>query len=87
MSSFGYLKRFKVHSLKIDGMFVKNSDSDGDDRAVIEAIVRLARHKKLHTVAEFVCSQPVLETVRALGADYGQGFHLHMPEPLANLVY
>lgn len=86
LSSFGYLKRFKVHSLKIDGMFVKNSDSDGDDRAVIEAIVRLARHKKLHTVAEFVCSQPVLETVRALGADYGQGFHLHMPEPLANLV-
>lgn len=86
LSSFGYLKRFKVHSLKIDGMFVKNADRDGDDRAVIEAIVRLARHKKLHTVAEFVGSQAVLDTVRALGADYGQGFHLHVPEPLDNLV-
>lgn len=86
LSSFGYLKRFKVSSLKIDGMFVKNADSDADDRAVIEAIVRLAGHKKLHTVAEFVHSEAVLETVRGLGADYGQGFHLHMPEPLANLV-
>ena len=86
LSSFGYLKRFKVNSLKIDGMFVKNADSDADDRAVIEAIVRLAGHKKLHTVAEFVHSEAVLETVRGLGADYGQGFHLHMPEPLANLV-
>jgi diguanylate cyclase (GGDEF)-like protein/PAS domain S-box-containing protein len=86
LSSFGYLKRFKVHSLKIDGMFVKNADTDADDRAVIEAIVRLAHHKKLHTVAEFVVSQSVLDTVRALGADYGQGFHLHMPEPLDNLV-
>lgn len=86
LSSFGYLKRFKVHSLKIDGMFVKNADTDGDDRAVIEAIVRLAHHKKLHTVAEFVASPSVLDTVRELGADYGQGFHLHMPEPLDNLV-
>ncbi|MDP3537465.1 MAG: EAL domain-containing protein [Azonexus sp.] len=86
LSSFGYLKRFKVHALKIDGMFVKNADNDADDRAVIEAIVRLAQHKKLHTVAEFVASQAVLDTVRALGADYGQGFHLHQPEPLDNLV-
>lgn len=87
LSSFGYLKRFKVHSLKIDGMFVKNADRDGDDRAVIEAIVRLARHKQLHTVAEFVSSQAVLDTVRGLGADYGQGFHLHVPEPLDKLVH
>lgn len=86
LSSFGYLKRFKVHSLKIDGMFVRNADQDADDRAVIESIVRLAQHKKLHTVAEFVGSQAVLDTVRALGADYGQGFHLHQPEPLAKLA-
>lgn len=86
LSSFGYLKRFKVHSLKIDGMFVKNADTDADDRAVIQSIVHLARHKRLHTVAEFVGSQSVLDTVRALGADYGQGFHLHQPEPLDNLV-
>ncbi len=82
LSSFGYLKRFKVHSLKIDGMFVRNCDQDDDDRAVIESIVRLAQHKKLHTVAEFVCSAVVLETIRELGVDYAQGFELHRPEPL-----
>lgn len=86
LSSFGYLKRFKVNALKIDGMFVRNSDRDGDDRAVIESIVRLAQHKKLHTVAEFVTSAAVEETVRSLGADYAQGFHLHEPEPLAQLL-
>ncbi|MDR0776867.1 MAG: EAL domain-containing protein [Azonexus sp.] len=87
LSSFGYLKRFKVHSLKIDGMFVRNADQDADDRAVIESIVRLAQHKRLHTVAEFVSSQAVLDTVRDLGVDYGQGFHLHQPEPLADLLH
>ncbi|MCL2346287.1 MAG: EAL domain-containing protein [Desulfobulbus sp.] len=85
LSSFGYLKRFAVHSLKVDGMFVRHADQDADDRAIIESIVSLARHKKLHTVAEFVTSQAVLDTVRDLGVDYGQGFHLHRPQPLADL--
>jgi EAL domain-containing protein (putative c-di-GMP-specific phosphodiesterase class I) len=49
-------------------------------------MVRLAQHKKLHTVAEFVANEKVLETVRGLGVDYGQGYVLHMPEPLQNLV-
>lgn len=86
LSSFAYLKRFRVQGLKIDGMFVKNADSDADDRAVIEAVVRLAHHKQLHTVAEFVSNAAVLETVRSLGVDYAQGFHLHQPEPLAKLL-
>lgn len=86
LSSFAYLKRFKVQSLKIDGMFVRNADVDIDDRAVIESMVRLAQHKKLHTVAEFVVSPSVLETVRTLGVDYAQGYALHVPEPLENLI-
>ena len=86
LSSFAYLKRFKVQSLKIDGMFVRNADSDADDRAVIESMVRLAQHKGLHTVAEFVVNEPVLATVRQLGVDYAQGFVLHVPEALERLL-
>jgi diguanylate cyclase (GGDEF)-like protein/PAS domain S-box-containing protein len=85
LSSFGYLKRFRVQSLKIDGMFVKNADVDADDRAVIESMVRLAQHKSLHTIAEFVVSDAVLQTVRDLGVDFAQGYVLHVPEPLENL--
>ena len=85
LSSFGYLKRFQVQTLKIDGMFVRNADSDMDDRAVIESMVRLASLRRLHTVAEFVTSPEVLAVVRALGVDYAQGFALHTPEPLGGL--
>ncbi len=86
LSSFGYLKQFKVNGIKIDGMFVRHCDQDADDQAVIESIVSLAQRKGLHTVAEFVCSEAVLETVRRLGADYAQGYHLHQPEPLARVL-
>lgn len=85
LSSFGYLKRFHVQTLKIDGMFVRNSDYDMDDRAVIESLVRLASLRQLHTVAEFVTNPQVLSVVRTLGVDYAQGFALHAPEALADL--
>ena len=85
LSSFAYLKRFKVQTLKIDGMFVRNADSDSDDRAVIESMVRLAHLRHLHTVAEFVTSPAVLAVVRTLEVDYAQGFALHTPENLASL--
>ena len=85
LSSFGYLKRFKVQTIKIDGMFVRNADHDKDDRAVIESIVRLSHLRSLHTVAEFVTSPAVLSVVKSLGVDYAQGYALHTPEPLSGL--
>ncbi len=82
LSSFGYLKRFKVDYLKIDGMFVKNIDQDPSDRAVVEAIVQLARVHGLTTIAEYVCNAAVDQVVRDIGIDYAQGFVRHQPEPL-----
>jgi len=85
LSSFGYLKRFKVDYLKIDGMFVKNIDQDPSDRAVVEAIVQLARVHGLTTIAEYVCNPAVDQAVREIGVDYAQGFVRHKPEPLPPL--
>lgn len=81
LSSFGYLKRFEVDYLKIDGQFVRNLGNDPIDRATVEAIVGLARAHQLKTVAEFVCSEELVQIVRDLGVDYAQGYALHEPEP------
>ncbi len=83
LSSFGYLKQFRVDYLKIDGQFVRNLDRDPTDRAVVEAMVRLARAHGLRSVAEYVVSPQVLEVTRVLGVDYAQGYALHEPAPLA----
>ncbi|MDO9600642.1 MAG: EAL domain-containing protein [Azoarcus sp.] len=82
LSSFGYLKRFKVDFLKIDGMFVKNIDQDSSDHAIVEAIVQLARVHGLATIAEFVCNPAVDQSIQLIGVDYAQGFIRHVPEPL-----
>lgn len=84
LSSFGYLKRFKVDYLKIDGQFVKNLDQDPADRAVVEAMVSLARAHGLRSVAEFVATAPLMAIVEQLGVDYAQGYAVHEPSPLAD---
>jgi EAL domain-containing protein (putative c-di-GMP-specific phosphodiesterase class I) len=85
LSSFGYLKRFKADYLKIDGQFVCNLEHDATDRAVVEAMVSLARAHNLRTIAEFVATPALIETVASLGVDYAQGFAVHLPAPLSEV--
>jgi len=83
LSSFGYLKRFKADYLKIDGQFVSNLEQDATDRAVVEAMVSLARAHNLRTIAEFVATPALIDVVTRLGVDYAQGYAVHLPSPLS----
>ena len=85
MSSFSYLKALPVDYLKIDGGFVRDIDSDPMSLAIVEAVNRVGHAVGLKTVAESVETRSLLETLSRVGVDYGQGFALHRPEPIARL--
>lgn len=80
MSSFSYLKAIPVDYLKIDGGFVKGIANDAMDHAIVEAINRIGHVAGLHTIAEFVESREILDTLGRVGVDYAQGYHIHRPE-------
>jgi diguanylate cyclase (GGDEF)-like protein/PAS domain S-box-containing protein len=82
--SFYYLKHLPFDFIKIDGEFVRNCTENATDRLVIRAVVELARGMDKRTIAEFVGDEPTLSTLRELGVDYAQGFHLGAPAPLEN---
>lgn len=86
MSSFTYLKNFPVDYLKIDGNFVRNIVADRVDRAMVEAVERIARIMHIATVGEFVESEEILSVLREIGVDYAQGFALGKPCPLDELL-
>ena len=85
-SSFGYLKSLPVDILKIDGQFISNLGENPLDAAAVRCFADVARVVGLKTVAEHVDSDSVLKTVRAMGIDYAQGFALHQPEPIPDLM-
>ena len=68
--------------LKIDGVFVKNIDTDAVNFAMVEGIQKISRVMGLKTIAEFAATESVLNTLRTIGIDYAQGYALQKPEPL-----
>jgi diguanylate cyclase (GGDEF)-like protein len=85
-SSFGYLKNLPVDYLKIDGQFVQDVVDDPLDEAAVRCFAEVARVVGVKTVAEFVDRPEVLAKLRILGIDYAQGFLLHRPAPLTDLL-
>src|SRR6185312_55833 len=78
-ASMSYLKRLPVREVKIDRGFVTAMDTDEGDHAIVRATVDLGRRLGLDVVAEGVESETVLESLRALGCQYAQGFAVGRP--------
>jgi diguanylate cyclase (GGDEF)-like protein len=82
LSSFAYLKSLPVDFIKIDGRFIRNLSTDPMDRAIVEAIHRVAHVANLRTIAEFVEDAAVIDVLRAIGVDFAQGYAIGRPEPV-----
>jgi diguanylate cyclase (GGDEF)-like protein/PAS domain S-box-containing protein len=85
-SSFGYLKNMPVDVLKIDGQFIRNVVTDRLDEAAVRCFAQVAKVVDVRTVAEFVDQPAVLKRLQQLGIDFAQGYLLHRPAPIDELL-
>jgi len=78
-SSLAYLKKFRVGKLKIDQSFVRDLTEDAEDRAIVDAVIRMAAALGLQTLAEGVETEGQLAFLRHQGCQAVQGFLFSRP--------
>jgi diguanylate cyclase (GGDEF)-like protein/PAS domain S-box-containing protein len=86
LASFYYLKNFPFDYLKIDGEFIRRLSANPIDQLVVKAIVCIAQGMGKKTIAEFVVDAKDICSLRDSGVDYAQGYHIGLPQPIAEYL-
>lgn len=81
-SSFAYLMDLPFDLIKIDGMFIKDMHLNELHYGMVDSIVKLAKMLDKPVVAEFVENQSIVDKLKLLGVEWGQGYFFHKPEKL-----
>ena len=78
-TTFRYFKQFSFDILKIDGQFIRGIASDPDNQVITRAMLSIARHFDMFTVAEYVELEDDAAFLADLGIDCLQGYHFGAP--------
>ncbi|MDR3437749.1 EAL domain-containing protein [Telmatospirillum sp.] len=84
-SSLSYLKRFPVHTIKIDRSFINDIATDPDDQEIIRTIISMGHSLRRKIVAEGVETEEQRVLLRKLRCDEMQGYLLSPPVPAAEI--
>ena len=80
-STMAYLKNLPVTELKIDQTFITGLSNDPHDAAIAHSATELGHNLGLSVVAEGVEDEMTLTTLKSIGIDVAQGYHIGRPMP------
>jgi EAL domain-containing protein (putative c-di-GMP-specific phosphodiesterase class I) len=78
-SSISQLLRLALDELKIDQSFVFRLTSDPHAKAIVAAVIEVARSLDITTVAEGIENEEIFRLLQTMGADIGQGYLIARP--------
>jgi predicted signal transduction protein with EAL and GGDEF domain/FixJ family two-component response regulator len=84
-SSMSCLKRMPLTNVKVDQSFVKGLPRDGENLAIVRAILSLAKSLGFTVTAEGVETIEQVQALRTLACDALQGFYFSRPVPAAEI--
>lgn len=74
-ASFGMLETLPIDTIKVDKSLIARLRESGERPVVMRSIVDLAHDLRMDVIAEGIESENDVRRLRALGCEFGQGFH------------
>ena len=71
--------------IKIDAALVKDINTNVNAKKIIQGIVQLAKNLNMKTIAEYVATKEIFDTVYELGVDEFQGYFFGKPMPIEKI--
>ncbi|OLQ87262.1 diguanylate cyclase [Vibrio ponticus] len=80
-SSFDYLKKYPFDAIKVDKSFIKQLDSNDNDKTIVQSIIKIAKKLELTITVEGIETPEHEAFIIEEGCEYGQGFFYGRPMP------
>ena len=80
-SSLSYIQILPITLLKLDRSFVMYLEDDEISREIVSAVIRIAKSKKIETIAEGIETPGQVDILKQSGCDLAQGFFFGKPMP------
>lgn len=85
-TSLGHLHHLPIDELKLDRSFVTDLLESQSHEAIVFSTIKLGHALGFEVVAEGIESAAVLDHLREMGCDLGQGYHILRPAPAHALL-
>lgn len=85
-ASLHAIRRFGIARIKIDRTFIAGLAGDPDRQTMVAAILSMARHLRVQTLAEGVEDAAVMSLLGQFGCDHVQGFHIAAAMPFDETI-
>ncbi len=79
-SNFEYLAKLQADYIKIDGSMIKNINNDENMKEIVKTIINFSKKMDYKTIAEFVATEEISNTIKELQIDYSQGYYIGVPQ-------
>ncbi len=80
-SSLSYLQILPITLLKLDRSFIIDIEHDNIAYEIVSSVIRIAKSKKIETIAEGIENLNQEDILRKAGCDFGQGYLYGKPMP------
>lgn len=85
-SSLQYLKRLPLEQIKIDQSFIRDIETDADDRAIVSTIIAMAENLNVEVIAEGVETETQKQFLHDRGCRQFQGYLFGKPIPVEQFI-